>query len=155
MSDTGDAIQSLVEKALSGDAEKHLKKMCQDITDDIYGYIEYQLRDDLTANLASLVQQMVDKAITALLNGDEELMRQYLACQEYGYTGRQVMERSIVIHGILQEHEPLVLRRKLVDRYADILKTERILDLEAQVAALVTEVNCQKADIEQVREWRR
>ena len=155
MGDIGDAIQCLVGKALSGDAEKHLKKKCQDITDDIYGYIEYQLKDDLTANLASLVQQMVDKAITALLNGDEELMRQYLACQEYGYTGRQDMERFIVIHGILQEHEPLVLRRKLVDRYADILKTERILDLEAQVAALVTEVNRQKAEIKRAWEWQR
>lgn len=37
--------------------------------------------------------------------------------------------------------DPLRLRRKIVEAHADLLKTERIADLEAQVASLVEQVN--------------
>lgn len=137
-------VQCLVDKALGGDAEARLKKKCYEITDDIYGYIEYQLKDDLAGNLAALVQRMADNAIEALLAGDEQRMRAYLKCTNY-YTGREDMDRLIVNGGKLYEYGPVILRRKIVDAFPDLLKNERILDLEAQVAALV-KVNVRVSD---------
>lgn len=152
--DTTKVCEGLVDTALNDNAMAHMKKKLQGLTDDLYDYIEYSLKDDLAGNLSSLVRQMSDNVIEQLLAGNEDQMRRYLHCDLGGYNGRDGMDRFIVMHGKLYEHSPITLRRQIVEAFPDLLRNERIADLEAQVAALVKEVNHLKADKERMRRER-
>lgn len=145
------AVECLVDAALNDNAMANMLKKMRELQDDLYGYIEYQLKDDLAGNLVSLVHQMTDGVIEQLLAGNEEQMHRYLHCDLAGYTGRENMERFIVMHGALYEHSPITLRRKIVETFPDLIKNERIIDLEAQVVALVSEVNRLEQDRERLR----
>lgn len=151
MTDTTEAVKGLIETALNDDAMARLVKKMRELQDDLYGYVEYQLKDDLAGNLASLVSQMADNVIEQLLAGNEEQMRRYLHCDLGGYTGREGMNRFIMTHGKLNEHSPITLRRQIVEAFPDLIRNERIADLEAQVAALVSEVNKVTQDRERLR----
>lgn len=149
--DTTKVCEGLVDTALNDNAMAHMKKKLQGLTDDLYDYIEYSLKDDLAGNLSSLVRQMSDNVIEQLLAGNEDQMRRYLHCDLGGYDGRDNMDRFIVMHGMLYEHSPIILRRKIVEAFPDLIRNERITDLEAQVAALVKEMNRVEADKERMR----
>ena len=116
-------------------AKKQLKNILYDLESDI----EYTLKDGMAELLADWTQRMADEAINKMLEGEDETMRRYLRCQENGYTGRG--REHPVIHGKLSELGAIALRKQIVDAHADLLKTQRILDLEDQVRSLVEQVN--------------
>lgn len=97
--------------------------------------IEYYIKDNLSYNLASFVEDMANGVVTSILNGDEEEMRRFLQCRENGWTGRD--REHPIIRGEMFEQGAISLRKKIVDAYPDLLKTERILDLEDQLKSAV------------------
>lgn len=86
--------------------------------------------------------------------GDEDTMRTRLSCIEGNWTGRD--REHPVIHGRLFEQGAIALRKQIVDAFPDLLKNERILDLEDQIKSLTSQVNKLNADMERERcEWNR
>ena len=137
-----DAIEaSLTEEALAG-----LMKKARDIADSMVENVEYGIKSDMAYNLASYVERMATDAIEAILKGNEDQMRRYLSCEHGGYTGRD--RGHPVIHGKLFECGAIELRKSIVEAHAELLKNERIMDLEDQVKSLVSQINQEKARLE-------
>lgn len=130
----------------------------------------YRVKDDLAPNLVSFVEDMAKKTVECLLQGNADQMRRYLSCEKrgddgpyIGWTGRfnpgawgarqDIAEQHPIIHGELFEQGCIRLRRDIVNAHADLLKNERIMDLEDQVKSLVAQVN--KANREREAMWER
>lgn len=136
-------LDGFLENLLDENSKKKIKKEIDNLLYIIEGDLEYELLERLRNSLSDHTRKMAENAIDAILNGDENRLRQYLSCHEYGWTGRDA-DHS-VIHGTLFETGAIALRKKIVDAYPELLKNERILDLEAQIKSLVEQVNKEKA----------
>ena len=142
-------LRATLEKGISDETMKKLRKQVEEITAYVDDDIMYRLKDDLSYNLSCYVKEMAARAIESMLDGNEEMVRRFLTCVNGGYTGRSdgpyctrdIKFQHSVIHGKLSEHGGIALRHKLVDTYADLLKSQRILDLEDQVKSLVAQIN--------------
>ena len=143
------ALERAIQSALTDEALAAARKKVVDIAADLESSFQDGIQSDIAYNLAHWVEGMAENAINAILNGDDESMRNYLSCREGGYDGRG--SEHPVIHGKLFETGAIELRRRIVDAHADLLKNERILDLEDQVKSLVAQVNKAQAATEQLR----
>ncbi len=141
----GDALKAGLKDDDLAFARKQLEKLASELQDRI----EDSLREDLADNLAALVYHCTERAIEELLAGDEEQFKRYLNADPGGYTGRG--REYLVMHGQLYEARCMEIRRKLVDAYPEILKDERIKDLEDQVGSLVKQVTKLQAENERLR----
>jgi hypothetical protein len=126
-----------------------VKKLIERITVEVEEQILYAVQDNMASNIAHNVATCAERAIQAVLRGDEDQFRRWIYADKRGYTGRE--KAGEVIHGKLFETSAIALRRKLVDAYPELLKDERILDLEAQVAALIETNQKQNVEIERLR----
>lgn len=132
-----------------------VKKLLRSAADDFEETLLWRLREDMPAHLARVVQSCAERAIEAVLSGDEKEFRRWISAEPGGWSGRgpypsgQTVHN--VIHGTLFETGALALRRKICEAHAEILKNERVLDLESQVASLVETINKQTAEIERLR----
>lgn len=164
-----DGLRKSLAAGLSEEAVKALTKKVEDITCFIEDDIMYRLKDEMAPNLVSYVEDMAQKTVECLLEGNADQMRRYLSCEkrdetgEYiGWTGRfnpggwgarrNVEEQHPIIYGEFFEQGCIRLRRDIVNAHADLLKTERILDLEDQVRSLVEQVNKASAEKEKILE---
>jgi len=130
-----------------------VKKLIEKISIEVEEQILYAVQDNMAANIAHNVATCAERAIEAVLNGDEDQFRRWLYADKRGYTGRE--RAGEVIHGKLFESSAIKLRKKIVDAHPVLLKDERIIDLETQVKALVAENNKQRDEIERMRDERR
>lgn len=153
------ALKDAIEAALPEEQISDLKKKVRDLTDSITEVIEWSIKDDLASNLSYHVREMAGRAVEALLAGNESEMIRWLSCDTRGYTGRSdgYGERSIerqhpVIHGKLFEQGCVLLRKKIAQAHRDLITSERIKDLEDQVASLVAQNNALKKDLESWRD---
>lgn len=162
MEEIATKLRDALAKGISEDAMKHVKKATDDILCTIEGDLDYRLKDELAPNLSSFVVEMAKRTVEMLLAGNEDQMRRYLGCERGHYNGRSdgdtwrprpIHEWHSVIHGKLFEQGHLAVRKAIVEAHADLLKNERILDLEDQVKALVEQVN--KANSEREKMWER
>ena len=112
-------------------AKKQMRELCDAAIDDM----EWRLKGDLAENLAWQVHDWFRRAMEAMLDGNEVEFRRYLHADPNGYTGRG-RDTSVGPDGKPFEYGCIVWRRKLVDAFPEILKSERILDLEDQVKML-------------------
>lgn len=136
-------LDGFLENLLDDNSKKKIKKEIDNLLYIIEGDLEYELLERLRNSLSDHTRKMAENAIDAILNGDEDRLRQYLSCTEYGWTGRDT-DHS-VIHGTLFETGAIALRKKIIDAYPDLLKNERILDLEAQLNSVIKQVVQEKA----------
>ena len=148
--DLRDQIAKSCEAGLSDEALDRLKRQIADAMHEAQSDFEYWLREDGSYNLAQFVVRMSDQAIDAIFKGDDDEMRRRLRCVEGAYTGRD--RDHPVIHGTLFEAGAIELRKRIVDAHADLLKEQRILDLEDQVRSLVGQVNKAEAERERMAE---
>lgn len=149
--DLREQIAKSCEAGLSDEAMAKVKKQLHDAMAEAQSDFEYWIREDGSYNLSRFVQRMADEVIEKLLRGDIEEMRARLHCADNQWTGRD--REHWVIHGRLSEHDPMLLRKQIVDTFPELLKDQRILDLEDQVKSLVQQVN--KAEAEKDRMWER
>jgi hypothetical protein len=154
-----DALNEAIDNALPDDAFAKLKKKAQDLADHISKEIEYNLRDHLSSNLAYHAKEMAGRAVTALLEGNEAEMIRWLSCDTNGFTGRSdgygtrsIEQQHPVIHGNLFEQGCVLLRKKIAEAHKDLIASERIKDLEDQVASLVAQNNKLQNEIERWRD---
>lgn len=137
------------EWSLDDERFRTVKKLIEKISNEVEDAILYAVQDNMSANIAHNVAACAERAIEAVLDGNEDQFRRWLYADKRGYTGRE--KAGDVIHGKLFETSAITLRRKLVDAYPQLLKDERVLDLEAQVAALIETNRKQNAEIERLR----
>lgn len=136
-------LEAALGAAFTDNAKENLKKKFNDLIYTIDDYVTYEAKDYVVSNLSDHVVRMAEQAIDAILNGDEELLRRCLSAEQNSYNGREHSHE--VIRGKLFEYGGVELRKKIVDAYPELLKNERILDLESQVKALVNQVNLLEA----------
>lgn len=153
---------------LTENAMAALKKQVETILYDIETDIDYRLKDDLAPNLTAYVVDMAKRTVDAILAGNQREMERYLGCERGHWTGRsdspeygrkrEADEWHPVIHGQLFEQGAVALRKQIVEAHPDLLKDQRILDLEDQVRSLVAQVNKEHANserlAEELRRWR-
>ncbi len=136
-------LEAALGAAFTDNAKENIKKKFNDLIYSIDDYVTYEAKDYVVSNLSDHVVRMAEQAVEAILNGDEDLLRRYLSAEQTSYTGRE--RGHEVIRGTLFETGGIELRKKIVDAYPELLKNERILDLESQVKALVNQVNLLEA----------
>lgn len=144
-----DDLTATLQAGITDEALKAIKKAADDIVQRIQDDVEWRVKDDLAGNLSWYVADMASRAVTALLDGNWEMMRRYLKCEQGGWNGRSdgasiapkdIDRQHPVIHGELFEGECIALRRKIAEAHRDLLTSERILDLQDQVRSLVAQV---------------
>lgn len=143
-------LDEAINQGFTDNVKDNIKRKVNDLLSDIESELDYMLVDRLKEYLSGHVLDMAAKAVISILEGDEERLRDYLSCNPYNYTGRD--KDHPVIHGTLFEQGALKLRKNIVDAYPELLKNERILDLESQVTSLVIQVNKEKARAEEYYE---
>lgn len=153
-----DALNDALDKALPDEAFDKLKKKAKELAEQISEEIEWNLRDNLASNLAYHAKEMAGRAVNALLEGNESEMIRWLSCDANGFTGRSdgygtrsIEQQHPVIHGKLFEQGCVLLRKKIVEAHKDLITSERIKDLEDQVASLVAQNNKLQKEI---NDWR-
>lgn len=166
-----DEIVEKLRELLSEAVDKAIpeqEKKIRNIADDLAAQVEWALRDQLAGELVYWVRELAGRSVEAILNGNEEELRRYLSCEKrgedgqyIGWTGRAAgyhfappsLDRvHPVIRGKLFEQGAIALRKKIVDAHAAVLKTERILDLEDQLASVIAKNNELEHTAEKLRE---
>lgn len=133
-------VEYIAQQAIdSPDLRKLITKKVKEIGDQIEDELMYRLQSDASYNLGHFVQRISGKVIEAILAGDEGQLRNALNCKDGQWNGRD--NPNPVIRCKIFESSTVELRRKIVDAYPDLLKSERILDLESQNRALIAQVN--------------
>ena len=133
-----ETLRQTLNEEFSDESIKRIKKFVEDLSYELETDIEYRLKDAMSGHLSGHAHDMAKRTIEAILAGNESEMRRYLSCEVNGWTGRD--SSHSVIHGTLFEHGAIALRKQIVDAHPELLKNERILDLEAQVRSLVEQV---------------
>lgn len=137
-----------------------VRKMLTKAGEEFEDALLWRLREAMPQHLAHAVEQAAVRSIEAVLNGDEKELRRWLSCDAGSYTGRagegafarSTVDAHPIIHGKLFETGAVALRKQVVDAHADLLKNERILDLEDQLASAVAQFNKLQADFERYRQ---
>ena len=138
MNDIRSQLEQTLDAGFTEATLKTVRKQLSDITCDMVAALEDSIKTDIAYNIAASAERMADDAIEAMLNGDEEKMRRALHCAHGYWTGRD--KDHPVIHGKLFETGCIETRKQIVDAYPELLKNERILDLEDQVRSLVAQM---------------
>lgn len=128
-----------IDKFVEGNKEKFRKaidSLFQDVFDEHHRWLEENAPISLREEAVGRAQ----KLLTAVLNGDEEAASALFECGESGRRRQLGPDKgepwACVIHNSLHITREQKLRQAIVEKHADLLKNERILDLEAQVEGL-------------------
>lgn len=139
MNDLRSKLEEELQTCLTDEALQNLQSRISDAMVAAEENILYNLKANLAYDLAYHVQREAEYVIEAILNGDVKEFERHLHCQEGYYTGRGSVTN--VIHFKLFETGCLELRKRLVNAHPELLKEQRILDLEEQVRSLVDQNN--------------
>jgi hypothetical protein len=161
-----DNLSKSIQAGLSEETLAEFTKKISNLSAEFEDSLMWSLKDNLAYNLAGWTVGMAERAVEQLLAGNEDQMRRYLSCDKRGpdgeyicYTGRSdgvhhgAQRGHPIIHGRLFETGALELRKKVAQANENLIRDERILDLEDQVKSLVEQVN--KANAEKEAMWQR
>jgi hypothetical protein len=161
------ALETSLAAGISEEAMKGYRKELENLTCKIEEDLMWMLKDNLAHNLTAHIADMAERAVTSMLEGNDDQMRRYLSCdkrgedgQYIGWTGRsdgygtrRDDEWHPVIHGKLFEQGAVALRKQVAAANETLIRDERIRDLEDQVKSLVAQLN--KANAEKEEMWQR
>lgn len=127
-----------------------IRKAMKDVFDRAAEDFQYWVEQDLAENIAYSAMHTVERIMEAIMSGDENEFKRWVKID--GYNGRDDKPKDVVIHGKLFEYGPIGLRRKMCDAHPEVLKNERILDLEYQLAGAVEQIAKLQREVEFHRE---
>lgn len=163
-----DALAQSIQAGLTNETMEQFNKKIKDLSCEFEESLMWSLKDNLAYNLSAWTVDMAERALEQMLAGNDDQMRRYLSCDKRGedgqyicYTGRsdgafnsrQVADQHPVIHGRLFETGAIELRKKVAQANENLIRDERIRDLEDQVKSLVEQVN--KANAQKEDMWQR
>ena len=134
-----------VKAFLSDSHKKGIKSEIEQIVDSEFDRLEEYANEFICETAA----RRAEKFISRVLNGDNDAAKslidadggRYRACgHDHGKPW------ASLIHGSLFETATVVLRRKIVEAHADLLRSQRIADLEATVEGLSIQIRELEAD---------
>lgn len=163
-----DALERSIAEGVTEQAMQSFTKQIKDLSAEFEDSLMWSLKDNLAYNLASWVADMAERAVEEMLRGNDDQMRRYLSCdkrgadgQYIGWTGRsdgygaarRIEDQHPVIHGRLFDKGAIELRKLVAQANENLIRDERIRDLEDQVKSLVAQVN--KANAAKEEMWQR
>lgn len=137
---------------------KEFQKAKENLLDHLWSEMEFGVIDRMSETITGFVCRMAGNAVEEILQGRDDQMRRYLGLDGYtGRSGQGVVERTPaqthkVIHGKLFETGAIEIRKKMAQAHADLIRNERIKDLEDQVAGLVEHISEKDDLIEKLRD---
>ena len=137
--ETDEQWDAPIDKFVSGNKER-FKKALENVFQEVFNEHHDWLEDNAPANLRASAVERAQKLLKAVLEGDEEAASALFECGDSGRYRQIGCDKgkpyACSIHGKLHLTPRQKLREALVEKHADILKNERILDLESQVEGL-------------------
>ena len=130
------AAKTVCEFAKSKQVADTLANLAYELHDQLHRGLEESLASDINAEAANRAERLLLK----VLKGNEDAAKALFKCgndgnrrKAYGPTGRPWAQ---VIHGHLYQSSAVELRSAIVEAHSELLKDERIKDLEAAVEGL-------------------
>ena len=121
--------------------EEPLKKQLEGCLDEVFRRYQQWLEDEGPFALAQESVYRAKNLLKAVLEGDEDaakaLFQTDASREEWAEAGEPWAK---VIHGKLHLPESQQLRRLLVEKHADLLRDERIRDLESQLDGVMRQL---------------
>jgi len=137
--ETDEQWDAPIDKFVS-DNKGRFKKALDGVFQEVFNEHHDWLEGNAPYNLRASAVQRARKLLTAVLEGDEEAASALFECGDSGRYRQIGCDKgkpyACSIHGKLHLTPRQKLREALVEKHADILKNERILDLESQVEGL-------------------
>ncbi len=133
-----DDLDELAERLISTVSRKAVQREIADIIDAEFD----RMADDAGYHLATIVNDRCEKFFEKLLEGDENAAQQLFGgdSDRYRRGGWKNGEPWChLIHGKLFETSGIAMRRRIVEANADVIRSERIADLESIVDGLTRE----------------
>ena len=124
-----------------------LQQAARKLADEFIDAATWHIQDNLIPHLSHQVAHWTQEVVRALLAGNERAFRRYLSCEQGSYTGRE----HFYLH---HEGEFVAMRRQLAEAAPDLIRNERIADLEAIEAGLRNEIERLNQTIACLREQR-
>ena len=137
--DYSEGNQEVVEAFLEERSKKQLRKAISEIVDLEFDRLEEYANQSISESAAERAEAFVEK----VLQGDADAASVLFVCKADRYRtcgcddGKPWAE---LIHGSLFETNGIQLRRKIVEAHADLIRNERIADLESIVDGLTQQV---------------
>jgi len=151
--DTGiEPHEKIAEEFINDKRKKAIKRELENLMDDEL----WNLQDYAASHIEEVACQKAVDFIKRVLNGDKEASQAIFECGDssrYREIGLDAGEPwAHLIHGSLFETGAISLRRKLVEVHVDLLRNERIKDLESIEDGLTRQVRKLESDLAQCRE---
>jgi len=146
---------NLITKFIESNKEQ-FKKQINSLMSDVFDKHYYWLEENAPLSLSEESVSRAKKLLAAVLEGDNEAAG---ALFETGHDSRRVNEIfnnagkpwSEIIRGKMHQTDAITLRQKLCELYPDLLKNERILDLESQVESVTRQLAEANKDLSRMR----
>lgn len=154
-----DVDPKVAEGFLAENRKKQLADLVSEIVDDEFDRLENYANEYISQIAANRAECFLKK----VLEGDEDAAMELLGDARGGQRRRDfgvddAKPWAELIHGRLFETGEIELRRKIVEAHPDLLRNERIADLESVVEGLSDQVRKLEADLrrchERVIAWR-
>lgn len=142
--DEKDHLDPSHEEAVKPFLTEHRRKAIKAEMDGLYDDMMEELAQYASLHISETATARAVKFLEKVLNGDEESARALFGAEDssrYRACGHDKGKPwSSLIHGSLFETGEVKLRRKLVEVHADLLRSERIKDLESVVDGLTRQI---------------
>ena len=139
----------IVKAFLDDRSRKQLKKEVGEIIDEEFDRLEEYANDSISDTAAGRAEAFVER----VLEGDDDAARVLFVSRSDRYrTGGYDNGKpwAHLIHGRLFETRGIQLRRKIVEAHADLIRNERIADLESIIEGLEIQIREQDARISEL-----
>jgi len=137
--ETDEQWDAPIEKFVSDNKER-FKKALENVFQEVFNEHHDWLEDNAPISLQEVAVERAKDLLDAVLKGDEQAAAALFECGDssrYKQIGCDEGEPwACSIHGNLHLPSAQKLRQAIVEKHADLLKSERILDLESQVEGL-------------------
>lgn len=133
--------KAIADQLLDDISFNKLEKQCRSLAEEISDGVFEQIKSELSWWITDHIRAQAQAAIEALIAGNMDVVKKCLKItDDWGSEdhGREQARRPW-FNGTTRLHEfaGVELRHKIVDQYAELLKDERIKDLEIQQEALI------------------
>jgi hypothetical protein len=144
---------TVVEEFIAKGRKEQIKSAVEQLVEDEFERLR-EYGDEYISQVAAI---RAERFLERVLNGDDDAAMALLGDKHGGSRYRQDgcnhgKPWANLINGRLFESGGVALRRRIVEAHAELLRNERIADLESVVAGLTQQVRELIADLERCRE---
>ncbi len=145
----GSPHEEKVREFMSEGSRKQIKSAIEQIVEEEFDRLE-EYGGEYISQIAA---HRAEKFLERVLDGDKDAALELLGDKSGGSRYRSCgydegKPWASLIHGKLYDTNPIALRKRIVEAHADLLRNERIKDLESQVEGLSQQIRELSSDLE-------